>query len=1046
MTLNLYHGIFYVMALVGSAALSLNSVHGQNISASRVAFGLSMPLFATHAPGDPNRLFILEQRSGPGDDTGRIQILNLTTGTINASPFLSVPGLSNQSEEQGLLGLAFHPDYQNNGFFYLTESQVGRTDIVRYQASGDPDLANLGSGTTILSYSQPHNCHNGNWIGFGPDGMLYHTSGDGGSQHDGFGNGQNKNTLNGSVVRIDIGVNGLADDFPDDSNRNYSIPADNPFVGEGGDVREELWSIGLRNPWRASFDRQTGDFYIGDTSQDTLELINFQHAGADGGQNYGWPQREGTIATPTGGAGGPKPLGAIDPIYEYLHTNQSGTIGSATALGNNQGNSVTGGYVYRGPSNALQGNYFFGDFVTQRIWSIEFDGTSDPLAFDGTQTGSNFIDWTSRIHPDAGSTDFISSFGEDYKGNLYVVDYVGGEVFRLNPNFFDADFDLDGGVDGEDLSNWNTAFDSGTGADADADGDSDGHDFLIWQQQFGSQTPPPPEPGPVTWTSGISGVWSSASQWSDDIDFDPQTASATFGATNGWDSNNKILEAEIIIDGTAGATDVLFDSDNVGDDFRLNSNGAATGSLTISNGARFEIRSTTTTDGRWSQVDAELVSVTGAGSEFLRTHTNPTKNGGAFIFGSWRSVPGQAIKLEVLDQANLRNEGQMWFGAYNSSEIDLTVTWEIGTGASISNHGALRGGVSLDNTAGAQGEINFIWNYDLAAGATDDSTYSIDISGQGGRVTVGENGIRYQMEIVQNVWTSTLKAYEQLWNDGRLTASTATPGGVFGDYFAVVGSSGSAGYQVTNIQGASFSADANGAFAVSIQGNFTADINGDLIVDAADIDILFDNFGSGTTVSQGDINQTAPGDDLIDAADVGVMFAALVGDLSPASQGTISQGLGTAEYDPSTGNIVVTVDNVNNWYVESASSSLTGYTLAALPDTNGLSTDNSQRVGESSLDLFSFVNKDLGSIAAVGLPPGDLKIFWNAGLGQPVEMLPVIYLDLSLVELVPEPTALSLLLFALFGFSNPTLLAISFARSVNFNAEAQSTLRTAENL
>ncbi|MCA9230505.1 MAG: PQQ-dependent sugar dehydrogenase [Planctomycetales bacterium] len=986
-----------------------SAVNAQNIPAERVATGLEIPVFATYAPGDPTRLFIVEQRTGADSDTGRIQILDLTTGTLNVTPFLTVPGLDNASEEQGLLGLAFHPDYQNNGFFYLTESYIGHTDIVRYQATS-PDTASTGNAQTILTYSQPHDCHNGNWIGFGPDGMLYHTSGDGGSQHDGFGNAQNKTTLNGSVVRIDVGADGLADDFPTDPNRNYAIPASNPFVGEGGGVREELWSIGLRNPWRASFDRLTGDFYIGDTSQDTLELINFQHAGAAGGQNYGWPLREGTIATPTGGVGGPKPPGAIDPIYEYLHTNKTGTIGSATALGHNQGNSTIGGYVYRGPNNAMQSNYFFADFVSQHIWSIEFDGTADPLDFDGTQTGSSYIDWKSRIVPDAGSIGFISSFGEDYEGNLYVVDYVGGEVFRLEPNFYDADFDLDGDVDADNFADWENAFGESSGADADADGDSDGLDFLSWQRLFGSQPPPLPDPDPVVWTSGVSGSWRTSAHWSDGIGTDPQNAQTTFGSTTGWDSNDNIARANIVIDGSAGATNVLFDSDaNPVADFSMNANGEKEGSLTISGGATFEIRSTTTPDARWSQHDAALLRVTGAGSQLLRTHTDPNKNGGAFIFGSWRSQPGQVIRLEVLDQGSLDNEGQMWFGAYDSSEIDLDVTWEVGAGASINTHDALGGGISLDNTAGAEGEINFIWNYDSAAGAPDDSTYTIDLSGHGGSVTVDEEGIRYQVEIAPGVWTTTLKTYQQLWADGRLTASTATPGGAFGDYFAVIGGSGFPVYRVTNIQGAPLGdASAASALAANYAGGLTADINGDLVVDETDLAILLNNFGTGTTVSQGDINLAAPGDNLVDAADAGVMLASLAAPSAPEIPGTA-----TAEYNPATGEIIVTVDSVSNWYIESGSSSLTAKGLTALLTPGSLATDNDTRIGETALERFSFSNHSLGIIAEAGLPLGDLTLVWNAGWGQPLQRSPLQYLGAVESLAVPEPTTVCLLAIGL---------------------------------
>jgi len=421
---------FALLFSIVSIAITATPSKSQTLELERVATGLKFPVFAASVPGDASRMFIVEQRLSVPSTTGRIRILDLNTGLIDPTPFLTVNGLSNDSEEQGLMGMAFHPDYANNGFFYLTESFDGHTDIRRYQVSaGDPDVADPTSAETILTYSQPHDCHNGNWIGFGPDNMLYHTSGDGGGQGDPFLNGQNKTTLNGSVVRIDVGADGLADDFPADPNRNYSIPASNPFVGEGGGVREELWSYGLRNPWRASFDRQTGDFYIGDTSQDTLEVVNFEHAGSPGGLNYGWPLREGTIQTPRPN-GGSKPPGAIDPIYEYPQTsfNIGDMVGSATANGTNQGDSVIGGYVYRGPIPQLQGQYFFADFITSQVWSMEFDGTSDPLNFSG-QNHNGINTWTTLA--DQGALTFISSFSEDENGDVYVFDFLDGEMFKI---------------------------------------------------------------------------------------------------------------------------------------------------------------------------------------------------------------------------------------------------------------------------------------------------------------------------------------------------------------------------------------------------------------------------------------------------------------------------------------------------------------------------------------------------------------------------------------------------------------------------------------
>ena len=206
-----------ILVLLLSLAVVANSVtssEAQTLELERVATGLVFPNYATAPPGDTDRMFIVEQRLGFNSTTGRIRILDLNTGELNPTPFLTVTGLSNDSEEQGLMGMAFHPDYENNGYFYLTESYDGRTDIRRYQVSpGDPNVADVSSATTILSYSQPHDCHNGNWIGFGPDNMLYHTSGDGGGQGDPFLNGQDKTTINGSVIRIDVGADGLGRRF-----------------------------------------------------------------------------------------------------------------------------------------------------------------------------------------------------------------------------------------------------------------------------------------------------------------------------------------------------------------------------------------------------------------------------------------------------------------------------------------------------------------------------------------------------------------------------------------------------------------------------------------------------------------------------------------------------------------------------------------------------------------------------------------------------------------------------------------------------------------
>lgn len=394
--------------------LPLSPVVASAIVPVRVAEGLQRPVFVTAPSEDTDRLFIVEQH------TGNIKILNLDTGTLNTTPFLNVSGLTT-GNEQGLLGLAFDPNYASNGRFYVNfTDSTGSTNIRSYQvSSSNPDLADVNSATTILKYSQPQSNHNGGWLGFGPDNLLYIASGDGGAGNDigsghtpDLGNAQDTtDNLLGKILRIDPS----GDDFQDDPEQNYAIPSSNPFVGTTGD--DEIWAYGLRNPWRVSFDRATGDFYIADVGQNTREEINFQPASSSGGENYGWRLREGTVATPTGGVGGDKPPEAINPIYDYLH--DFSTTG---------GLSVTGGYVYRGPIAELQGQYFFADFITNRLWSLEFDGSAVG-DFDGTNF-TNFTDWTDSLIPNAGTINNIASFGEDSLGNLYIVD-LDGEVFRL---------------------------------------------------------------------------------------------------------------------------------------------------------------------------------------------------------------------------------------------------------------------------------------------------------------------------------------------------------------------------------------------------------------------------------------------------------------------------------------------------------------------------------------------------------------------------------------------------------------------------------------
>jgi glucose/arabinose dehydrogenase len=267
-------------------------------STVRVATGLSRPAFVTSPPGDYERAFIVEQH------TGRIKILNLDDNSLNGTPFLDIDGLAT-GNEQGLLGLAFHPNYAANGYFYVNLTVTGgTTEIRRYQVSADPDIADASSQTLVMTYGQPFSNHNGGWMGFGPDGYLYISAGDGGSGNDPGNRAQDiTDQLLGKLLRIDVD----GDEFPGDPNANYAVPPTNPFVGATGD--DEIWAFGLRNPWRCSFDGLTGDLYIADVGQGAWEEIDFQSAASAGGENYGWRCMEGSTAP------------AMDPPWSCPSTN-----------------------------------------------------------------------------------------------------------------------------------------------------------------------------------------------------------------------------------------------------------------------------------------------------------------------------------------------------------------------------------------------------------------------------------------------------------------------------------------------------------------------------------------------------------------------------------------------------------------------------------------------------------------------------------------------------------------------------------------------------
>jgi glucose/arabinose dehydrogenase len=352
-----------------------------------VASGLAEPVAITHA-GDA-RLFITLKRG---------QILILENGAIGSTPFLDIsPIVGNQNGEQGLLSVAFHPNFRANGFFFVNYTNLaGDTVIARYRvAAGNANEADPSSGTVLLTLGQPFVNHNGGQLQFGPDGKLYVGMGDGGSGGDPQLNGQRDDTLLGKMLRLDVDANTDAPPF-------YGVPQDNPTFGAAS-TRSEIWAKGLRNPWRFSFDRLTGNLYIGDVGQDRKEEIDFQPAVSRGGENYGWNVMEGrdcfSNAAATIGAPPCNDAALVPPIIEYAHDG---------------GNcSVTGGYVYRGSAIAnLQGAYVYGDFCSGTIWSAR-------------QTGGTWQSTLVNI-----SAPQLASFGEDQRGELYLAT-LSGTVYQL---------------------------------------------------------------------------------------------------------------------------------------------------------------------------------------------------------------------------------------------------------------------------------------------------------------------------------------------------------------------------------------------------------------------------------------------------------------------------------------------------------------------------------------------------------------------------------------------------------------------------------------
>lgn len=365
--------VCFTLAPILSPAWAADAGFPAGITLTPVVKGLRQPTAIVSAKDGSKRLFVLEQK-------GKIRIVK--NGKLLPAPFLDIGSLVKSGGEQGLLGLAFSPDFATTKTFfvdYTNRTGIGNTVVASFKAGKDVDTADPSSRREMLTIKQPYANHNGGQLAFGPDRLLYIGTGDGGSGGDPHGNGQRLDTLLGKILRIDV-ASGTAP---------YRLPK-NPFGSE-------VWAYGLRNPWRFSFDRGTGDLYIADVGQDEVEEIDFQPAGSGAGANYGWNIMEG------------------DRCFRKPKCKKSGLTMPIAAYRHGKGDcSVTGGYVYRGRIKELQGIYFYGDFCSGRIWGLRRVGTK----------------WETKLLADTPYA--ISTFGEDEEGELYLADYGSGTIYRVD--------------------------------------------------------------------------------------------------------------------------------------------------------------------------------------------------------------------------------------------------------------------------------------------------------------------------------------------------------------------------------------------------------------------------------------------------------------------------------------------------------------------------------------------------------------------------------------------------------------------------------------
>lgn len=339
--------------------------------------GIKQPTHITHAGDNSRRLFITEQRG---------RILLISNGSVSKKPFLDIADRVSCCGERGLLSVVFPPGYKDKGYFYLNyTNRAGDTVVARYRITRNPDRADPESEEIVLTIRQPYANHNGGQLAFGPDGFLYVGMGDGGSAGDPQNNAQNPSSLLGKMVRIDV----------ESGRKPYAIPSDNPFINDKT-YRPEIWAMGLRNPWRFSFDSKTGDMYIADVGQNRFEEINVEPRGSRGGRNYGWNIMEGLHC------------------YAVENCIRNGLTLPVAEYGHDKGCSVTGGLTYNGSRYLLmQGMYLYGDFCSGRIWGLKWSGEK----------------WMQKELNNTGLS--ISTFGQDETGELYVADYGKGNIYRI---------------------------------------------------------------------------------------------------------------------------------------------------------------------------------------------------------------------------------------------------------------------------------------------------------------------------------------------------------------------------------------------------------------------------------------------------------------------------------------------------------------------------------------------------------------------------------------------------------------------------------------